>query len=93
MGRQLKLGVAYAHSKQAITVKQMKKVLMLPFYRLNFANCNWVSYEYAINLILGILLTAGCMGDIALYQKVSKFPDDALVQDHPSKPQFTVYES
>ena len=42
---------------------------------------------------LGILLTAGCMGDIALYQKVSKFPDDALVIDHPSKPQFTVYES
>ncbi|MED2264687.1 DUF3267 domain-containing protein, partial [Bacillus thuringiensis] len=26
------------------------------------------------------------------YQKVSKFPDDALVKDHPSKPQFTVYE-
>ena len=42
---------------------------------------------------LGILLTAGCMGDIALYQKVSKFPDDAQVKDHPSKPQFTVYES
>ncbi|MEH7221092.1 DUF3267 domain-containing protein, partial [Bacillus toyonensis] len=38
------------------------------------------------------LLTAGCIGDISLYQKVSKFPDDALVKDHPSKPQFTVYE-
>ena len=58
----------------------------------NFANCIGVSYESGATLILGILLTAGCMGDIALYQKVSKFPDDALVKDHPSKPQFTVYE-
>ena len=41
MGRQLKLGVAYAHSKQAITVKQMKKVLMLPFYRLEFCQLYW----------------------------------------------------
>ena len=59
----------------------------------NFANCIGISYESGATLILGILLTAGCMGDIALYQKVSKFPDDALVIDHPSKPQFTVYES
>lgn len=29
---------------------------------------------------------------IVLYQKVSKSSDDALVKDHPSKPQFTVYE-
>ena len=88
----MKLGVAYAHSKQAVTVKQMKKVLMLPFYQLNFANCIGISYESGATLILGILLTAGCIGDIVLYQKVSKFPDDALVKDHPSKPQFTVYE-
>ncbi|MEF7556356.1 DUF3267 domain-containing protein [Bacillus thuringiensis] len=89
-----KLGVAYAHSKQAITVKQMKKVLMLPFLPTGILP---IVVGIATNMpsisFLGILLTAGCMGDIALYQKVSKFPDDALVQDHPSKPQFTVYES
>ncbi|ENB9404490.1 MULTISPECIES: DUF3267 domain-containing protein [Bacillus cereus group] len=89
-----KLGVAYAHSKQAITVKQMKKVLMLPFLPTGILP---IVLGLAMNLeplsFLGILLTAGCMGDIALYQKVSKFPDDALVKDHPSKPQFTVYES
>ena len=73
MGRQLKLGVAYAHSKQAITVKQMKKVLMLPFYRLNFANCNWLATNMPSISFLGILLTAGCMGDIALYQKFQSF--------------------
>ncbi|HDR7274679.1 TPA: DUF3267 domain-containing protein [Bacillus paranthracis] len=89
-----KLGVAYAHSKQAITVKQMKKVLMLPFLPTGILP---IVIGLATNMplisFLGILLTAGCMGDIALYQKVSKFPDDALVKDHPSKPQFTVYES
>ena len=36
-----KLGVAYAHSKQAVTVKQMKKVLMLPFYQLEFCQLYW----------------------------------------------------
>ncbi|ASI80082.1 DUF3267 domain-containing protein [Bacillus pacificus] len=89
-----KLGVAYAHSKKEITVKQMKKVLMLPFLPTGILP---IVLGLAMNLeplsFLGILLTAGCMGDIALYQKVSKFPDDALVIDHPSKPQFTVYES
>ncbi|EOO31078.1 hypothetical protein ICM_04070 [Bacillus cereus BAG1X2-3] len=88
-----KLGVAYAHSKQAVTVKQMKKVLMLPFLPTGILP---IVLGIAMNLeplsFLGILLTAGCIGDIALYQKVSKFPDDAQVIDHPSKPQFTVYE-
>ncbi|MBE7125425.1 DUF3267 domain-containing protein [Bacillus sp. SIMBA_074] len=88
-----KLGVAYAHSKKEITVKQMKKVLMLPFLPTGILP---IVLGLAMNLeplsFLGILLTAGCIGDIALYQKVSKFPDDALVIDHPSKPQFTVYE-
>ncbi|EEL32213.1 MULTISPECIES: DUF3267 domain-containing protein [Bacillus cereus group] len=88
-----KLGVAYAHSKQVITVKQMKKVLMLPFLPTGILP---IVLGLAMNLeplsFLGVLLTASCIGDIALYQKVSKFPDDALVKDHPSKPQFTVYE-
>ncbi|WP_263703285.1 DUF3267 domain-containing protein [Bacillus thuringiensis] len=89
-----KLGVAYAHSKKEITVKQMKKVLMLPFLPTGILP---IVLGLVMNLeplsFLGILLTASCIGDIALYQKVSKFPDDAQVKDHPSKPQFTVYES
>ncbi|MED0942319.1 diaminopimelate epimerase [Bacillus mycoides] len=88
-----KLGAAYAHSKQVITVKKMKTVLMLPFLPTGILP---IVLGLAMNLeplsFLGILLTAGCIGDIALYKKVSKFPDDALVKDHPSKPQFTVYE-
>ncbi|PEX91699.1 DUF3267 domain-containing protein [Bacillus cereus] len=88
-----KLGIAYAHSKQVITVKQMKKVLMLPFLPTGILP---IVIGLATNMqsisFLGILLTAGCIGDIVLYQKVSKFPDDAQVLDHPSKPQFTVYE-
>ncbi|MBS9806003.1 DUF3267 domain-containing protein [Bacillus cereus] len=88
-----KLGAAYAHSKKAITVKQMKKVLMLPFLPTGILP---IVLGLAMNLqplsFLGVLLTAGCIGDMVLYQKVSKFPEDAQVIDHPSKPQFTVYE-
>ena len=69
-----KLGVAYAHSKQAITVKQMKKVLMLPFLPTGILP---IVIGLATNMpsisFLGILLTAGCMGDIALYQKFQSF--------------------
>ncbi|PDZ60298.1 diaminopimelate epimerase, partial [Bacillus cereus] len=75
-------------------VKQMKKVLMLPFLPTGILP---IVIGLATNVqsisFLGILLTASCIGDIALYQKVSKFPEDAQVKDHPSKPQFTVYES
>ncbi|KFN04082.1 DUF3267 domain-containing protein [Bacillus clarus] len=92
-GVNLKLGVAYAHSKRPITVKQMKKVLMLPFVPTGILP---IVIGVAMNVpalsFLGVFLTAGCIGDLVLYQKVSKFPDDAMVMDHPRKPQFTVYE-
>ncbi|MEK7014317.1 MULTISPECIES: DUF3267 domain-containing protein [Bacillus] len=92
-GVNLKLGIAYAHAKKPITVKHMKKVLMLPLVPTGILP---IIIGLAMNFptlsFLGILLTAGCIGDLVLYQKVSKFPDDALVMDHPSKPQFTVYE-
>ncbi|MBJ7995902.1 DUF3267 domain-containing protein [Bacillus mycoides] len=92
-GVNLKLGAAYAHSKKPITVKHMKKTLMLPFIPTGILP---IVIGVAMNLpalsFLGILLTAGCIGDLVLYKKVSKFPDDAMVMDHPSKPQFTVYE-
>ena len=69
-----KLGVAYAHSKQAVTVKQMKKVLMLPFLPTGILP---IVLGLAMNLeplsFLGILLTAGCIGDIVLYQKFQSF--------------------
>ncbi len=71
----------------------MKKVLMLPFLPTGILP---IVIGVAMNMpsisFLGILLTAGCIGDMVLYQKVSRFSDDALVIDHPSKPQFTVYE-
>ena len=64
-----------------------RKCLMLPFfnYRLEFwpivlglAMKSWSHLSF----FLGILLTAGCMGDkLPLYQKSFKFPDDALVKD------------
>ncbi|EWG08670.1 DUF3267 domain-containing protein [Cytobacillus firmus] len=92
-GVNLKLGVAYAHAKQPVTVQQMKKVLMLPFIPTGILP---LVLGIVLNMpglsILGAILTVGCFGDLVLYKKLLKFPNDALVIDHPSKPQFTVYE-
>lgn len=88
-----KMMVAYAHAKKPITVKQMKKVLLLPFVPTGLLP---LMIGIAINnlplSILGVILTAGCIGDFILYRKLGKFPEHALVLDHPSKPQFTVSE-
>lgn len=92
-GVNLKLGVAYAHAKRPITVQQMKKVLLLPFVPTGLLP---LVLGIVMNLpavsILGALLTAGCLGDLALYRKLLTFSNDSLVIDHPTKPQFTVYE-
>ncbi|WP_100012506.1 DUF3267 domain-containing protein [Lentibacillus sediminis] len=88
-----KMGVAYAHAKKPITVAQMKKVLMLPFVPTGLLPLILgVSMNFLPISMLGVILTVGCFGDVALYRKVMKFPDEALVLDHPTKPQFTVYE-
>ncbi|MBT2689685.1 DUF3267 domain-containing protein [Bacillus sp. ISL-47] len=93
-GVNLKLGVAYAHAKQPITVQQMKRVLLLPFIPTGVLP---LVLGIVLNMpalsILGALLTTGCLGDLVLYQKLLRFSNDALVMDHPTKPQFTVYES
>ncbi|KON85527.1 diaminopimelate epimerase [Sporosarcina globispora] len=92
-GVNLKLGVAYAHAKQPVTVQQMKRVLFLPFIPTGLLP---LVLGIVLNMpalsILGAILTVGCFGDLVLYQKLLKFPNDALVIDHPTKPQFTVYE-
>ncbi|WP_242144237.1 MULTISPECIES: DUF3267 domain-containing protein [unclassified Bacillus cereus group] len=92
-GVNFKLGVAYAHSRKPIFVKHMKKVLMLPLLPTGILPIVvGVAMNFPVISLLGVLLTAGCIGDLALYRKVSKFPDNAFVIDHPTKPQFTVYE-
>src|SRR5699024_9043832 len=48
--------------------------------------------NYAALSFLGTVLTAGCVGDLILYQKLRKFPGDTMVLDQPKKPQFTVYD-
>lgn len=92
-GVNLKMGVAYAHAKKAITVKQMKKVLLLPLIPTGLLPLIiGVLINSPALSVLGAIMTAGCFGDLVLYRKVAKFPGDTLVLDHPSKPQFTVYE-
>ncbi|GAB3790924.1 DUF3267 domain-containing protein [Virgibacillus kimchii] len=88
-----KMGVVYAHAKRPVTVKQMKIVLLLPLIPTGILPLIiGISFNYLPLSILGVILTAGCFGDLVLYQKLLKYPHQAFVLDHPSKPQFTVYE-
>ncbi|MFC2949386.1 DUF3267 domain-containing protein [Virgibacillus sediminis] len=88
-----KMGVVYAHAKKPITVEQMQKVLLLPLVPTGLLPMVLgVALDHFSLSILGVLLTAGCFGDFVLYRKLSKFPGHATVLDHPSKPEFTVYE-
>ncbi|MFD1361277.1 DUF3267 domain-containing protein [Lentibacillus salinarum] len=88
-----KLGAAYAHTKKPITVHQMKQVALLPLIPTGLLPLALgLLLDYLPLSILGVILLAGCLGDLALYRKLRSFPNSALVRDHPSKPQFTVYE-
>jgi hypothetical protein len=88
-----KMMVAYAHVKRPITVKQMKKVLLLPFVPTGLLPfLAGISINAVPLTIMGVILTAGCFGDFVLYRKLLKFPEHALVLDRPAKPGFTVYE-
>ncbi|MFB5663466.1 DUF3267 domain-containing protein [Alteribacillus sp. HJP-4] len=92
-GVNLKLGAAYAHSKKIITVAQMKKVLLLPLLPTGLLPLAvGLAFNLPVISILGVLLTAGCAGDLVLYRKMHSFSNKAFVLDHPTKPQFTVYE-
>ncbi|WP_156288694.1 DUF3267 domain-containing protein [Oceanobacillus salinisoli] len=88
-----KLGVAYAHAKKSITVEEMKKVLLLPLIPTGILPLIvGIAMNFPAISVLGVLLTVGSFGDLVLYHKLRKLPNDALVLDHPTKPQFTVYE-
>lgn len=88
-----KLGVAYAHSKNTVTVSQFKKVLMLPFLPTGLLPlCLGIFLNFTQLTLIGVILTVGCIGDVIMYRELRAFPDDATVLDHSTKPQFTVFE-
>lgn len=87
-----KLMVAYAHAKKEISVSAMKKTLLLPFLPTGVLPVAiGLIFDLPAVTLLGSILIAGCIGDFILYRKLKEFSNDALVKDHPSKPQFTVY--
>ena len=73
MGRQLKLGAAYTlilKRNYSKANEESVNAAVLPTGILPIVLGLAMNLE---PLILGILLTAGCMGDIALYQKFQSF--------------------
>ncbi|WP_257958716.1 DUF3267 domain-containing protein [Bacillus sp. V3-13] len=92
-GVDFKKGIAYAHSKQMITVKAMKIALWLPFLVTGLLPfVIGVMLDEVFLTLLGAFLIGGCTGDFAFIFKIRKYSSNTLVKDHPTEPQFTVYE-
>ncbi|WP_243385300.1 DUF3267 domain-containing protein [Bacillus kexueae] len=92
-GFNLKMMVAHTHAKKPIPVHAMKKALFLPFIPTGMLPLliGLSINELGLSL-LGAILISGCIGDFILYQKLRSFDNHSLVMDHPTKPQFTVFE-
>ncbi|WP_075619694.1 DUF3267 domain-containing protein [Paenisporosarcina indica] len=92
-GFNLKLGIAYATTSEAVQNKAMRKVLILPF---------WVTgvlpavIAIAINspllALLGAWLIAGAAGDFAMIKELRKVNDSAWIKDDPELPKLYIFE-
>ena len=92
-GLNLRMGVAYATTTQALQNKAMKKALLLPFWTTGVVP-TVIGFMISSNmlLLLGAFLIAGALGDFMMYKELRKFPDSALIKDDPELPRLYVYE-
>jgi len=92
-GVNLRMGVAYATTTQALQNKAMKKALLLPFWTTGVIP-TVIGFIISSNmlLLLGAFLIAGALGDFLMYKELRKFPDSALIKDDPELPRLYVYE-
>mgnify|MGYP003522230377 CR=1 FL=1 len=92
-GVNLKLGVAYATTKQPLTNAAMKKALLLPFWTTGvLPTVIGLALDNFLIVIVGALLMAGAIGDFYMYKELRKYPNDAVVKDDPKDPKLYVYE-
>lgn len=91
-GLNLKLGVAYATTKKPLLNKEMRKVLLLPFWTTGVIP-TVIGFIIGSNLIvlLGAWLIAGAIGDFYMYKELKKYPNEVLVKDDPKLPVLHVY--
>lgn len=92
VGVNLKLGIAYATTSQLMTNRAIRKSLLLPFWLTGILPALIGIYiGSSLLLILSALLIGGAAGDFSMYRQLKKFPDDWLIQDHPSEPKLFLF--
>ncbi len=86
------LGVAYAGTKKTLSVKAMRKALMLPFWitgLLPFLIGIWLNSKSL--MIVSSFLIGGAAGDFSMYFQLRKLPKSAFILDDATKPILYVY--
>lgn len=92
-GINLQLGVAYATTRKLLTNRAMKQALLLPFWTTGvFPTVLGFYIESFAFVFTGALLSAGAVGDFAMYKELRKFPNDVLVKDDPQLPKLYIFE-
>ncbi len=92
-GVNLKMGVAYATTKELLSNSAMKKALLLPFW-ITGVIPTVIGFIIDSNLwlFLGAWLIAGAIGDFMMYAKLRKYPQQYLVKDDPNLPRLYIYK-
>lgn len=92
VGFSLKMGIAYATTKEWMKNKDLRKSLLLPFWMTGVLPAIiGLALNHSLLLILSALLIGGAAGDFSMYRQLKKLPDDWLIKDHPTKPILYVY--
>lgn len=93
VGVNLKMGIAYATTSEFMTNRAIRKSLLLPFWLTGILPAVIGLYiGSSLLLILSALLIGGAAGDFSMYRQLKKFPDDWLIQDHPSEPKLFLFD-
>lgn len=92
-GLELSKGYAYATTNSPLQNKDMRKVLLLPFWMTAvIPTVIGFTIEDQVLVLLGAMLAAGAAGDFFMYRELRKEKDEAWILDDPSSPRLYVYD-
>ncbi|WP_010170165.1 DUF3267 domain-containing protein [Bacillus coahuilensis] len=93
-GFMLKHLTPYAHCKVPITVKSYKIALLLPVIVTGIIPLIWsLAIGNVLLISISVFLIAGGIGDWIVFRKIYKFPNEALLEDHPDAIGCIIYQS
>lgn len=92
VGADLKQGIAYATTTTHMPNHAVKKALLLPFWTTGvLPGLIGIFFGHNSLLIIAALLIGGAAGDFSMYRQLGRYPNDWLVEDHPTLPQMIIY--